>query len=418
MSDALTIARLGSQGDGVADTETGHVFVPFALPGETVIAARAPAREKKDRADLVSVLQASPLRVTALCRHFGVCGGCAMQHLEHQAYLAWKRDKLVQALKSQGVECPVAEIVPCAAHTRRRVTFTARRTEAGLLLGYFEALSHTIVDIEENPIAVPEIVAALDRLRRLAAMISIKPQPFKLTVTHTLTGLDVAAEGCGSLPERIRPAVSDLVIREGFARLSIDGEIIVEPRKPVVRFGQAEVTPPPGGFLQAVASAEEAMAGLVLAHLKRANRVADLFAGSGTFALRLAARSEVHAVEGDAAALAALDRGFRSTQGLRPVTTEKRDLYRRPLTFKELAAFDGLLFDPPRAGAEDQAKQIARSGVPFVAAVSCNPTTLARDLSILVEGGYRIIGMTPLDQFLWSPHVEAVALLEKPRRRR
>jgi 23S rRNA (uracil1939-C5)-methyltransferase len=198
----------------------------------------------------------------------------------------------------------------------------------------------------------------------------------------------------------------------------VDGEIIVEPKKPLVVFGDAAVPIPPGSFLQATAPAEQAMADLVLPHLSRAKKVADLFAGAGSFALRLAKRSEVHAVEGDAAALAALDRGFRQSSGLKRVTTERRDLFRRPLTFKEFDAFDGLVFDPPRAGAEDQSKQLARSDVPYVAAVSCNPGTLARDLSILVTGGYRVRSVTPIDQFLWSPHVEAVALLEKPRRRR
>jgi 23S rRNA (uracil1939-C5)-methyltransferase len=160
------------------------------------------------------------------------------------------------------------------------------------------------------------------------------------------------------------------------------------------------------------------MADLVGQHLARAKKVADLFAGCGSFALRLAAKSEVHAVEGEAAALAALDRGFRFATGLKRVTSEKRDLFRRPLTFKELNAFDGLVFDPPRAGAEDQCRQIARSDVPLVAAVSCNPVTFARDLAILLAGGYRLKKVTPIDQFLWSPHVEAVALLEKPKKRR
>ncbi|TIP90357.1 MAG: class I SAM-dependent RNA methyltransferase, partial [Mesorhizobium sp.] len=183
-------------------------------------------------------------------------------------------------------------------------------------------------------------------------------------------------------------------------------------------FGDIAVAVPPGAFLQATEAAEQAMADIVGRHLARAKKIADLFAGCGSFALRLAAKSEIHAVEGDAAALLALDRAFRFASGLKRVTSERRDLFRRPLTFKELNAFDGIVFDPPRAGAEDQSKQIARSDVPLVAAVSCNPVTLARDLRILIDGGYALKSVTPIDQFLWSPHVEAVALLEKPRRRR
>jgi 23S rRNA (uracil1939-C5)-methyltransferase len=200
--------------------------------------------------------------------------------------------------------------------------------------------------------------------------------------------------------------------------LSIDGDIVIEPRKPVVMFDGVAVAPPPGAFLQATFFAEQKMADLVRVHLGKARRIADLFAGCGSFSLRLARTAEVHAVEGDASQLGALDRAFRGSPGLRRVTPERRDLHRRPLTARELAGFDGLVFDPPRAGAEDQSKQIARSSIPLVAAVSCNPQTLARDLSILVEGGYVVRSVTPIDQFLWSPHVEAVALLEKPRKGR
>ena len=413
MSSRFTIDRLGAQGDGIANTETGPVFVPFTLPGEVVTAAR-----EKDRATLMAVLEPSPLRVEPACRHFGECGGCAVQHLEAGAYNDWKREKVAEALKREHVDTDVAPTIPCPPASRRRVTLSARRTESGVLLGYNRAHSHTIIDIEECPIAVPEIVAALGTLKALGGLICKTAKPFHMSVTQTASGLDVAATDSGELGGAARITASDFVAREGLARLSVDGEIVVEPRKPAVFFDDVSVSPPPGGFLQAVASAENAMVDLVAGHLAKAKRIADLFAGSGAFALRLAKKAEVHAVEGDGAALAALDRGFRFGTGLKRVTAERRDLFRRPLTFKELNAFDGLVFDPPRAGAEDQSKQIARSDIPLVAAVSCNPATLARDLAILMGGGYRLKSVTPVDQFLWSPHVEAVALLEKPRKRR
>jgi 23S rRNA (uracil1939-C5)-methyltransferase len=409
----IRIARLGAQGDGVADTPEGPVFVPFTLPGEMVTAAR-----QKDRATAMAILEPSPLRVDPPCRHFTECGGCALQHLETQAYVDWKREKLVHALKSRGIETEVSATVPCLPHSRRRVVLSARRIEARMLLGYNRALSHHIIDIEECPIAETEIVRALEVLRRLAGLVCHTAQTFHLTVTHTASGLDVAVQGAGKLEEKARMAISDFAIRERLARVTVEGEIIVEPKKPLILFGSVAVEPPSGAFLQAVASAEAIMAELVGEHLKRAKKVLDLFAGSGAFALRLAGRSEVHAVEGDAHSLAALDRGFRFASGLKRVTTEKRDLFRRPVRFKELNAFDGVIFDPPRAGAEDQCVQIAKSDVPLVAAVSCNPATLARDLRILIDGGYTLKSVTPIDQFLWSPHVEAVALLEKPRRRR
>ncbi len=413
MTARFTITRLGSQGDGVAETETGELFIPFTLPGETVTAAR-----ERDRATLMSVLEASPLRIDPACRHFTECGGCAIQHLEAEAYHRWKRDKVAHALNSKGITCDIDALVPCAPQTRRRVVFTARRSEAGMLLGFVRALSSEIISIEECPISLPEIVAMLDRLRALAELVCATTKSFRMTVTVTGSGLDVAVHESGKLGENQRRVASNFVIAQGLARLSIDGEIIIEPKKPVVTFGGVAVAVPPGAFLQATEAAEQAMADIVGRHLARARKIADLFAGCGSFALRLAAKSEVYAVEGDAAALSALDRAFRFASGLKRVTSERRDLFRRPLTFKELNAFDGVVFDPPRAGAEDQSKQIARSDVPLVAAVSCNPVTLARDLRILVDGGYALKSVTPIDQFLWSPHVEAVALLEKPKRRR
>ncbi|RWP21561.1 MAG: class I SAM-dependent RNA methyltransferase [Mesorhizobium sp.] len=413
MNARFTITRLGSQGDGVAETETGELFIPFTLPGETVTAAR-----EKDRATLMSVLETSPLRIDPACRHFTECGGCAIQHLEAEAYHRWKHDKVAHALNSKGISCDIDALVPCAPQTRRRVVFTARRSEAGMLLGFVRALSSEIISIEECPISLPEIVAKLDRLRALAELVCATTKSFRMTVTASGSGLDVAVHESGKLGENQRRVASNFVIAQGLARLSIDGEIIIEPKKPVVLFGSVAVAVPPGAFLQATEAAEQAMADIVGRHLARARKIADLFAGCGSFALRLAARSEVYAVEGDAAALSALDRAFRFASGLKRVTSERRDLFRRPLTFKELNAFDGVVFDPPRAGAEDQSKQIARSDVPLVAAVSCNPVTLARDLRILVDGGYVLKSVTPIDQFLWSPHVEAVALLEKPKRRR
>lgn len=417
--NSFTIARLGAQGDGVADADPGagggQVYIPFALPGELVTAARV-----KDRAELIAVLDPSPQRVAPVCRHFGECGGCAIQHLRADLYIDWKRDKVVAALKGRGIDTAnVGPLVTCEPGMRRRVTLSARRGEAGMLLGYNRALSHTIIDIAECPIAVPAIGAALPMLRGLASVICASQQAFHLTVTSTETGFDIAASGSGKLEARRRQQATEFVIAEpSIARLTIDGEIIVEPRKPTVFFGKAAVVPPSGGFLQAVAGAEQVMADLVLAHMRKARKVADLFAGSGAFALRLAAQAAVHAVEGDGPALAALDRAARSTPGHKPVSVEKRDLFHRPLTWKELNGFDGVVFDPPRAGAEDQSKQLARSQVPLVAAVSCNPVTLGRDLTILIEGGYRLKSVTPVDQFLWSPHVEAVALLEKPKVRR
>jgi 23S rRNA (uracil1939-C5)-methyltransferase len=413
MSERFHIARLGAQGDGIAEADKGPLYIPFTLPGERVL-----ADPNGSRAKLLEVEEPSALRVPPPCRHFGECGGCAMQHMQADAYREWKRNIVVDALNSRGIAAPVGELVPCAPNSRRRVVLSARRVESGIVLGFVRALSHTIIGIEECWIARLEIAAALPALRSLARVIGNTDRTFRMIVTSTGSGLDIAVEGSGHLSEQIRKNASDFALRAGVARLSVDGEIVIEPKKPIILFGGVAVSPPPGGFLQAVAEAEEAMASLVTTHFAKAKRVADLFAGSGAFALRLARNSEVHAAEGDAPSLAALDRGFRFSTGLKKVTTERRDLFVRPILAKDLNAYGGIVFDPPRAGAEAQSREIAKSDVPLVAAVSCNPGTLARDLAVLIGGGYAIRNIVLIDQFLWSPHIEAVALLEKSRRRR
>lgn len=414
-TETLTIARLGSGGDGIAEAPGGPVYVPFALPGETVAVARV-----KNHGTVMSMSAASPERVTPPCAHFGpdgrngTCGGCTLQHASDALYHDFKRNLVVQALKSKGLTPEVAPLVTARPGERRRVVFTARRTEKGILLGFNQAGSHHIVAIEHCPISSDGIISRLEAIRRVAGAIATSAEPFRLTVLETLSGLDLAFDGVKKVGDRERRAVTENVLAlRGIARVSSDGEILIEPQKPVIDFGGVAVSPPAGGFTQATKPAEDAMAELVLEALGKAKRVADLFAGSGTFALRIARKAKVHAVEGEEKALKALDNAARNTQGLKPVTVEKRDLFRRPLMASELKVFDAVVFDPPRAGAEDQCKELARSGVKTIVAVSCNPVSLARDLSILTAAGYRIRLVTPIDQFLWSAHVEAVAVLEK-----
>lgn len=415
-TETLTIARLGSGGDGIADTPGGPVYVPFTLPGETVAVARV-----KNHGTVVSMSSASPERVEPPCAHFGpdgrngTCGGCTLQHAGDALYHDFKRSLVVQALKSKGLTPEVAPLVIARPGERRRVVFTARKTEKGMLVGFNQAGSHHIVSIDHCPISSEGILSRLEAIRRVAAAIATSAEPFRVTVLETLAGLDLAFEGVKKVGDRERRAVTEtvLALRAGINRVSSDGEILIEPQKPEIEFSGVRVSPPAGGFTQATKPAEEAMAELVLTALGKAKRVADLFAGAGTFALRIARQAKVHAVEGDEKALKALDHAARNTQGLKPVSVERRDLFRRPLMASELKAYDAVVFDPPRAGAEDQCKELARSGVKTIVAVSCNPISLARDLAILTAAGYRIRLVTPIDQFLWSAHVEAVAVLDK-----
>ncbi|MBP2447122.1 class I SAM-dependent RNA methyltransferase [Rhizobium leguminosarum] len=414
-TETVTIEKLGAQGDGIASSAGGPVYVPFSLPGEMVAIARV-----KSQGTIMSITTPSPDRQEPPCRHFGpdgvngACGGCTLQHMAGSPYRAFKRQLVIDALKSKGLTPEVGEIVPARPGERRRVVFAARKTEKDMLVGFNQAESHHIVAIEECPISSAGIIARLPAIRAIAAALATNAEPFRVSVLETLSGLDIAVDEVKKLsdPQR-RKAVEIVLGLRGIARVSLNGEILIEPSKPLVDFGGVQVSPPPGGFTQATKPAEEAMAELVLAHAGKAKRIADLFAGSGTFSLRLARIGRVHAVEAEAKALAALDHAARNTPGLKPVTIEKRDLFRRPLMTQEFKPYDAVVFDPPRAGAEFQCKELARSGVKKIAAVSCNPLTLARDLAILVEGGYRITGVTPIDQFLWTSHVEVVATLEK-----
>ncbi|MBY5414577.1 class I SAM-dependent RNA methyltransferase [Rhizobium leguminosarum] len=414
-TETVTIEKLGAQGDGIASSAGGPVYVPFSLPGETVAIARV-----KSQGTIMSITTPSPDRQEPPCRHFGpdglngTCGGCTLQHMADAPYRAFKRQLVIDALKSKGLTPEVDAIVPARPGERRRVVFAARKTEKDMLVGFNQAESHHIVAIEECPISSAGIIARLPAIRAIAASLATSAEPFRIAVLETLSGLDISVDDVKKLsdPQR-RKAIETALSLRGIARVSLNGEILVEPSKPMVEFGGVQVSPPPGGFTQATKPAEEAMAELVMAHAGKAKRIADLFAGSGTFSLRLARIGRVHAVEAEAKALAALDHAARNTQGLKPVTVEKRDLFRRPLMTQEFKPYDVVVFDPPRAGAEFQCQELARSAVKKIVAVSCNPLTLARDLAILVEGGYRITQVTPIDQFLWTSHVEVVATLEK-----
>lgn len=414
-AETVTINKLGGQGDGIAHDANGPIFVPFTLPGESVAIARV-----KDQGTVMSIVKASPDRQEPACRHFGpdgvngTCGGCTLQHYADAPYRAFKRQLVVDALKSKGLTPEVDDLIAAHPGQRRRVVFAARRTEKDVLIGFNQADSHHIVAIEECPISSPDIVGKLPAIRMVAKALAINAEAFRISVLETLAGLDIAVDGIKALSdEQRRAAVETILSLRGIARISLNDEIIIEKTKPMIEFGGVQVSPPPGAFAQATKEAEDAMAELVVAHVGKAKRIVDLFAGSGTFALRLARLGRVHAAESDGKALAALDLAARTTQGLKPVSFERRDLFRRPLMTAEFKYIDAVVFDPPRAGAEAQVKELARSAVKKIVAVSCNPLTLARDLAILVEAGYRIKQVTPIDQFLWTSHVEVVVALEK-----
>jgi 23S rRNA (uracil1939-C5)-methyltransferase len=404
----LGVREVGARGDGVAE---GPVFVPFTLPGE-----RVRAQVSGERASLLAVEAASPEQVDAPCPHFTACGGCQLQHWAEPSLLAWKREAVVRALAHRGLEAEVAATVPAWGEGRRRASLHAVRTERGLRLGFIERAGSRIEDVSVCPVLAPALANTLSGLRAIAEAFVPARGRLSLAVLATEAGLDVALEGAG-LPhdfDRARlESAAALADAHDLARLSFDDEPAVTRRTPFLTIGAARVVPPPGGFAQATVEAERLIAGLVLDAVVGARRVADLFAGLGTFALRLAARAEVHAVEADAALLAALKAGADGAAGLKPVTTEVRDLQRAPLAPVELKRFEAVVLDPPRAGARGQAEAIARSDLARVVSVSCEPATFARDARTLVDAGFRLARVTPLDQFRWSPHVEVVGVFER-----
>lgn len=406
----LVIDRLGARGDGIASVGGGTVYVAFALPGERVrVGPRA-----EGRAPLVEVRHPSASRVAPVCRHFGDCGGCQLQHLAFATYLDWKREQVRKGLAARGLDVPVAPVMTFPHGRRRRVVLSARRDMKNTVLGFRAFRGHRVIDLAECPVVVPEIERALPALASLAAPVLARQSHVDLGVLCAENGLDVQMTGAdGALDPVTRESLATLASAAKLIRLTVARDTIFSTAAPIVRFGRACVIPPPGGFLQPMAEAEAAMAQLIRAALVEAKHVADLFCGLGAFTFPLAERSRVMAVDSDASAIQALDFAARRTSGVKPVTVKTRDLFRVPLSPRELADFDAVVFDPPRAGARAQADAIACSKVPVAVAVSCNMATLARDARALVDGGYRIETVTPIDQFRYSSHIEAVAVFRR-----
>ena len=407
----LTVERLGHRGDGIAQGPEGQVFVPQTLPGEVV--------EGDQAGDLLlntRILTPSPNRIRPPCPHARTCGGCLMQHAADPFVADWKLGIVAGALAGQGLESPLRPIETSPPRSRRRATLAARRTKGGALIGFHARASETLVAIPHCQLLHPAILATFPALEALVVTGGSRSAELSLTVTHSLGGPDVAVTGGKPLESEMRMALARVAEAFNIARLTWDGEVVALRTMPVQRFGKALVAPPPGAFLQATAEGEAALLSAVEEAIGPARRVVDLFAGSGTFSLPLAETAEVLAVESDAAMLAALDRGWRQTQGLHRVTTETRDLFRRPLEPDEFKGFDAVVIDPPRAGAEAQTATLARSHVPVIAAVSCNPVTFARDARILTGAGYVLDWVQVVDQFRWAAHVELVARFSLPRR--
>jgi 23S rRNA (uracil1939-C5)-methyltransferase len=404
-AQTLDVVAMGAQGDGV--TAEG-VMIGLTLPGERVSARMTGA----DRADLAEVLTPSVERVAPPCPHFGDCGGCALQHWDVAPYLAWKVERVRQAIERVGLAAPVGLAYAAGPGARRRLALHARRDGRVVRLGFKARRSWRLAPIETCVIARPALVAALPALARLAGPFLASPKSAPtLHVTETATGLDIDITGV----ERPGPSADALAVaaqvaaEADFARVTMAGEMVFQARAPRVQLGAASVALPAGAFLQACAGAEAAMAEILVGAAQGARSIADLFCGVGTFAFRLAAVAPVTAADAHGPAIEALRSAMATAPGLKAIAATVRDLDRRPLLAADLARIEFAVFDPPRAGAAAQAAELAKSAVPRVAAVSCNPATFARDARTLADGGYSLQRIDVVDQFLWSSHIELVA---------
>jgi 23S rRNA (uracil1939-C5)-methyltransferase len=412
----LDILAIGARGDGLAKFEGEQVFVPLSVPGDRIVARLEGRRADGFTASLAELVTAGPSRREAPCPLFGRCGGCGLQQVSNEALAEWKRDRLVTALTRTGFDSRlVAPLVSVPPGSRRRAAFAFTRLARGLVIGFNERSSHRIIEIDPCLLLAPPLPALLEPLRAVLADILPVGATGDAVATLTDSGLDLVIQTEHGLDLFARERLASFTEAQDLARLSWQRGDLAEPvahRRPAqVTMGGVSVDIPPGGFLQPSRDGEAALVGLVEAHLPAQGALLDLYAGSGSFTFPLAKGRAVTAVEGDAAAIASLGAAARRV-GL-SVTAVHRDLARQPLLAHELKPFAGLVFDPPRAGAAAQAEQIAKGGPPVVVAVSCNPATLARDAATLAEGGYHLVAATPVDQFPWSAHLEAVAVFQR-----
>lgn len=405
----LRIEAVGAQGDGLS----AGAFIPLTLPGELVTAQMSGAR-----GELIAVLEASADRVTPPCPHFGVCGGCALQHWDAQPYLDWKREQIRIQLGREGLETEILPTFASPPASRRRVALHARGGKGGARLGFKERRSWNLAPIVECPVTHPRLVAALPALTRLAGPFMEHPKSAPtLHVTLTATGLDIDITGVeaksGGLSADARVRAAMVAGEADFARVTMAGEMIYMARQPMVKLGPAVVALPAGSFLQATPQAEKAMVAFAVEAAQGATRIVDLYSGVGTFTFRLAEIGGVHAADSSAPAIAALKGAVGTATGLKAITAEARDLTRRPVLSSELKKIDVAVLDPPRAGALEQHVEIAQSKVARVVGVSCNPATFARDAKVLIDAGFRLERVLPVDQFLWSPHIELVGVFSR-----
>lgn len=418
MIKTLTIDHLGREGDGVAKTEDGPVFVPYTLPGEVVRVF-----VERDRGEVVEVVEASTDRVEPACKHFGTCGGCSLQHMKEGAYLDWKRQQVQMVIKKHGIDFEVAHVIPVSKQSRRRAAFSYKAAKNGVHLGFHGKRSSEIVSPEECPVLHPDLEKHLvsknvskkaeGGFARLASLVVRAKREERMLATLGKNGVSI--EMTGREPGSSRFDVEEMWgATSSFWKVMMNGDLSsVDNGDDVIESGGFSLYAPPGAFLQASADAEASLVSNAVSFLKDCKACADLFCGIGTFTLPMAKFATVLAVESEQSAIDALKKTVSKTRKIKNIRTLRRDLFKHPISHMELKKIEGVLFDPPRAGASAQCEQIVKSGVGRVSAVSCNPVSFARDARILIDGGFKMTSLQPVDQFLWSHHIELAATFER-----
>lgn len=404
----FTVKQLSIQGDGIADGQDGPVYIPFTLPGEVVEGDLSGNRIPKPR-----INKPSKNRVKAPCPHFKTCGGCSMQHASDAFLADWKTDVVRNALAAHNLSSTFRPIITSPAQSRRRATFSAQRTKKGVLIGFHGRASDTVVAIPTCKLLHPDIMATMPAMEALTKIGASRKASISISVTQSVSGSDVSVTDAKQADGPMMVELGALVEQFRLSRLSWNGEIVAIRSIPVLSFDGISVSPPVGAFLQATVAGQVSLTNAVIEAVADAKYIVDLFAGCGTFSLPLAKQATVLAIEGDAALLDALSAAWRLGDGLKTLTTGKRDLFRNPMLAEDLKKVEAIVIDPPRAGAKAQCEAVAEANIPRIAFVSCNPVTFARDAKLLVNAGYTIEWVQVIDQFRWSSHVEMVALLTK-----
>lgn len=406
----LLIDHMGAKGDGMAFLEGQRIALPGTLPGERVLASI-----EGERGDCLEVLTPSAARATPTCPHFGTCGGCVVQHWANDSIATWKRARVQTALARAGLAVEVAPTRDGHGAGRRRVTLHVRRKEGASTAGFMRARSHDLIDVDACPLLVPALAPAPDLARGLGHVLRGLEKPLDVQVTATIEGLDVDLRGAGRIEEGLRQKLVQFAMQQDLARLTLHGERLIEARVPSVLLEGTGMRAfiPPGSFLQPTATGEALLAELAADALKGAKTVAETFCGLGPFGLRLSRKMKVSAYDSERAAIDCFQRSIRANPGGKPIMAEARDLFRRPLFAPELKAFDAILLDPPRQGAEAQMREVAKSKLERIAYVSCDPESFARDAKLAMDAGFKLKSVTPVDQFKYSAHVELVAAFSR-----